>query len=104
MPFHWLFAPGFIVTLAGWAWLALGVGLDPGIGSRAINLHMLALAEQACTLGYVVMLIGVLISGFEWLKPAPRQSPSPRGASSEEINASPLRDFAEAARKQNLKS
>jgi hypothetical protein len=73
---------GVIVSAAGWLWLIFGVGIALPDSSRAvfgassvINLQLLSLAEQTCLLGYILILGGILNSGFRWLKEE-RHAPS----------------------------
>lgn len=76
MRIHSVTVVGAAVTVLGWAWLGFGVGVDADVlGSRSVvNLHLIALAEQMCLLGYVLVLTGVVIDGFDRL--AGRASPT----------------------------
>lgn len=75
MRLHGITIAGIVVTVAGWLWLVFGVGIALPDSSRSVfgaqsvvNLQLLSLAEQTCMLGYVLILAGVLVSGFDWLR------------------------------------
>lgn len=90
MGLHRVTTVGIIVAIAGWLWLIFGVSIGLPEASRAVfntqsvvNLQLMALAEQTCLLGYMLVIAGVVISGFEWLRNGltTTNSPAPAAAS-----------------------
>lgn len=70
MRFHWVSGLGILVAAAGWVWLVFFTGVETGFGSeRAVfNLQLGAISGQLCALGYVLIAVGAVISGFDWLR------------------------------------
>ena len=75
MRLHRITVVGIIVSIAGWLWLTLGVSIGLPEASRAfantqsvVNLQLMALAQQLCLVGYMLVIAGVITSGFEWVR------------------------------------
>lgn len=84
---------GIVVVAVGWLWLAAGSSVDTGRFDRVFNLQLASMAQQLIGFGYTLLVVGTLVSGFRWLKP---EIVSHNQISTDDRNASPLRDFAKA--------
>ncbi len=68
---------GVLATIAGWIWLIFGTSAGGGLTSaRVFNLHLGALAEQLCLLGYSLMIIGAVQSAAAYLADRLAQRPT----------------------------